>query len=101
MQFTHRLCFTKQPTSGQITLPWYFLNYPDIFVLKLKIHLCNDAFSLTSLGSSNKFNCLHIYLLLRSADTTYCSVGQTIVILISPLMAQIRFTLLLNYFLIS
>ena len=70
MQFTHRLCFTKQPISGQITLPWYFLNYLDIFVLKLKIHLCNDAIPLTSLGFSNEFNSLYIYLLLRRADTS-------------------------------
>ena len=30
--------------------------------------ICDDAISLTSLVSSSEFNCLQIYLLLRSAD---------------------------------
>ena len=37
---------------------------------KLKIHLCIDAIFLTSVVSSSELICLHIYLLLRSADTS-------------------------------
>ena len=66
MQFTQRLCFTKQPISGQTTLSWSFLYYLTSLFLKLKIHLCNDAISLTSLVSSSEFNCFYIYLLLCS-----------------------------------
>ena len=42
----------------------------NFFILKLKIHLCKDAISLTCLVSSSELNCLCNYLLLRSADTS-------------------------------
>ena len=52
LYFTHRLCFTKQPISGADNSFLKLSVLSNIFVLKLKIHLCDDAISLTSLISS-------------------------------------------------
>ena len=54
MRFTRRLCFTKQPFFRADNSFLVLSVLSDIFVLKLKIHLCNDAISLTSIDSSSE-----------------------------------------------